>query len=143
MEPVEVVHHDPRPQFIQPESPLRHGGYLDSVAGEGRRAMGDRYHRDNDVARCGGFSGYDYARAAFYAFFQAANAFVMPQIGVMNDKARLGLGYRHRLAAKFIIKTCVFRRYSGTGDQSQVIIGQIGSRQRLPVEALQTVVFIR
>jgi hypothetical protein len=97
--PIEFValgHNDPGTLVVKSKMTFDRGGNFDGTRGIGGRSMCDRQHHDDRrVIRRALNRKHDHARAIFAPFFLSRLVFVMPQIGIGYDEARLGCGYRH------------------------------------------------
>jgi hypothetical protein len=99
--PIELVtlgHHDPGARIVKPEMPFDRGRNLDRAGGIGGLRMRDgQHHHDRCFKRRALDREHDHARAILASFFPSGFVFVVPQIGIGDDKARLRRRDRHRL----------------------------------------------
>jgi hypothetical protein len=97
--PIEFValcNNDPGTLVIKAKMTFNRGGNFNCAQRIGGRSMRDREnHNDRCVIRSPLDRKHDHAGAVFAPFFPSRFVFVVPQIGIGNDKARFGGGYRH------------------------------------------------
>ena len=91
---------DPGPRRVEPQAPLYGGGNLHRAPGIAGRRVGDWCNHDGQrVTDPPGGEHYG-AGPVLRPFLASSLLLRSPQVGVANDKARLGVGKGHRLVTR-------------------------------------------
>jgi len=134
---------------VESEMVFDRAGNFDGGGGIGGLSMRDRQnHHDGRIVRWALDCQHDHARAIFSSFHATRFTLVVPQIGIRNDKTRLGRGYRHAPGLFFLehrIEMPMPMVHARGRDRLDPFVGKLGRREAATavLEAAEFFVLIR
>lgn len=135
---VEFVGDDPGWAIVHPEPPFDRARQGDGVPLRRRLRVRDRHNQHRRVAGLVHARDNDGAGTILAALIQASAPFVVPEIGVADDKARYRLRQGHDLLA-LARWPC---RHLRARDRSKLRVGEVSRAQAPPLRLFQGVKFL-